>query len=1467
MRKIISKKIASMAIIALLFLAATLVLVIPSMNQAYAQSLNYRDMQDNHLVETRYFSRATLEDDFTDCSIIIVLDRATTRQFIEHTIYDFPEINIVSVNDLTGAVVGYVEQQLTGRNNLMQLEEQLSGRTFQVEEMKTDVVEFRRILQLELYERCRENVLRSIRVLERRPDIISAEPNFRIEPQSREPNDPGFTNTAFNPTDHWALRNMSLPGAWSFSTGRAGVVVGIVDTGINFGAHADLAGRMDARPDVHRHFMSGLSWNRSGVPENPFDVWVGPRTRPDGTIENRTGHGTQTAAIIGAAGNTGIGMTGINWDVRMVSLRVYDDRGGDISALIRAINYAASINIPILYLGFQGRSATNSQQNSIRSALNSFTGLAISAAGNHNRNIDNADTPTFPASIRTTRHISVGALNRDGTRAGFSNFGAESVHLWSYGTQVLSINANGAFQGFSGTSSAGPLVTGIAALLQSVHDSVTPYQIRDALLNNVDDLEHINGISVTDGRPNAHRAMAAVAFRTSNIGATGISIDGLRHGFTLPANTSLVIPEQINGRSVTQIAASAFANQTNLFELVIPSTVTAIATDAFNDNPNLTTVTFAPNSNLRRIGDAAFAFTNITNITLPPNLESIGFNAFYGTPLSNSQTGIVYADNWVVGTRGSGGLNASLRPNTIGIADFTFFYSNFALWSINLSNSLRFIGAGAFKNAPLSQITLPASLEQINSAAFMGSNIQRVVANRTTGAWPHQITQLVGTEHFAHTPANLTILVPACSYSAYRANHNWRNLNLRIYGSRTDVYINSTHQEILINFNQKGHIYNGRYYTDLRVRFMLQMNAFFSIAGYGAAAYVYNNTGTARLGVAYSGSNGTASVYNQTGQEVIVRLRLCALRGQNARLIINHAITNHGSNVNMGTYLNRDINIIYNSSSNPNSYNSLLFAPTVSGWYNFILWIGSTAESGGFYVYDMNDASIRHEVTQIHTQRTSIHLLAGRTYLLLVYARAFRSSVRAFNIYLTTPTSNPNPTTPSTQTATIDTYLSSVTLPSTRWQWVTPNAFLNTAGTHAFRARYTPSDSERYHIIYRDVIVSVVYRAPIFTTPTGLAAELGQLLHEINLPTNWTWTSPNTVVSTTGTPRFRARFSCGTPRTRPAYSYITLNVARPYIIPSGLTAEPSQYLRDLTLPTGWTWANPDTPVGAVGNRSFAARFTTNTQTPLVVNYNLSVRVTIFEQNRQLIFSGTLASPAIDIVGPPGEIIGPGFPVNPPLLPGLPPLLPGLPPPGVTPPPLLPPVYRPLNDCCADLYYDLEYSMSVVISCQCADGYMCACDNCACPRVFPPICECFFVGICTCPNCICGPIVFLPPEPCPPPSMAIPFTGSLSDIFNRSLYINISTIRSEVISTENSAFNNMHRFTFRDLVGFTQLSLDSISTRPIVICALSNSTLTITIESRRGLRDCGTTLESKLYTRATINTPHTNWTAPTNIWLV
>ena len=1288
-------------------------------------------------------------------------------------------------------------------------------------------------LKIKLQKYCRQNILNVIQKFYGAEGILYVEPNFLGYFSTTTPNDPHFIHGM-----QWALteaHGINILPAWAWTTGSHDIRVGVVDTGI--APHEDLNANLVA--------------GRNTV-DNNYDT------------NDTHRHGTNIAGIIGAVTNNEIGIAGVAQNVSLVPLKIANGEVWTTSRMVQAINWANNNNVHILNIsGFTVNSSA------LHTAVRNFNGLIVTSADNDARIVHRA-----PATFSQTHNnvITVGSINDEGNRARHSNYG-DAVNIFAPGVMIITTCiSDEIYQLTTGTSVAAPHVAGVAALMLSVNPTLTPSQLRALIVQSGREITiHAPTLGYHSVRVlDAYNAVKAAMFTFEQIAGTDNVSISRRLGAVLP--TEFEPPTQVfhNGaiRTVAQIGIDGFANA-NLTTVTIPSTIQAIAADAFNENLGLATVNFGSNFNLRHIGHGAFAFTNINQISLPPSLESVGVGAFYATPLFDSQTGIVYVSNWIVGTRGTFSSHITLSPNTVGIADHAFdhFFTQSGLLSINLSNSLRFIGAGAFKNAPLSQITLPASLEQINSAAFMGSNIQRVVANRTTGAWPHQITQLVGTEHFAHTPANLTILVPACSYSAYRANHNWRNLNLRIYGSRTDVYINSTHQEILINFNQKGHIYNGRYYTDLRVRFMLQMNAFFSIAGYGAAAYVYNNTGTARLGVAYSGSNGTASVYNQTGQEVIVRLRLCALRGQNARLIINHAITNHGSNVNMGTYLNRDINIIYNSSSNPNSYNSLLFAPTVSGWYNFILWIGSTAESGGFYVYDMNDASIRHEVTQIHTQRTSIHLLAGRTYLLLVYARAFRSSVRAFNIYLTTPTSNPNPTTPSTQTATIDTYLSSVTLPSTRWQWVTPNAFLNTAGTHAFRARYTPSDSERYHIIYRDVIVSVVYRAPIFTTPTGLAAELGQLLHEINLPTNWTWTSPNTVVSTTGTPRFRARFSCGTPRTRPAYSYITLNVARPYIIPSGLTAEPSQYLRDLTLPTGWTWANPDTPVGAVGNRSFAARFTTNTQTPLVVNYNLSVRVTIFEQNRQLIFSGTLASPAIDIVGPPGEIIGPGFPVNPPLLPGLPPLLPGLPPPGVTPPPLLPPVYRPLNDCCADLYYDLEYSMSVVISCQCADGYMCACDNCACPRVFPPICECFFVGICTCPNCICGPIVFLPPEPCPPPSMAIPFTGSLSDIFNRSLYINISTIRSEVISTENSAFNNMHRFTFRDLVGFTQLSLDSISTRPIVICALSNSTLTITIESRRGLRDCGTTLESKLYTRATINTPHTNWTAPTNIWLV
>lgn len=417
--------------------------------------------------EEKIYCKATIDDDFTDDRVIIVLNREITRQFRKYTPEDFPEIDCAQVYDLTAPIVDWVETQLTKE-------------PFPSEEpMLVDITEFRRILSLELRERSKVNVLRAIKILEERKDVLSAEPNYTFEPPYTYPNNQVFTN----PTDprwstwgHWAVEKIQAPKAWDIATGSSNVIVGIVDTGIDF-THPDLANRMDQRPNVHRHFLTASA--ALGTPETPFDIWVGYHPN-HGT---RNGHGTQTAGVIGGEGGNGRGVPGVCWDVRLVSLRTYDNDEGALDPMIKAINYAASISIPIIDLAHQNTSASNTQQTSLRSALNAYTGLAVSSAGNHGYDLDNSLTPTYPAVMKSDRHIVVGAAYANDTKAYYSNYGKNTVDLFAYGERVLTTAPGGGYTYFSGTSSSAPLVTGVAALMKSKVPYLDAKSIKKIIVN------------------------------------------------------------------------------------------------------------------------------------------------------------------------------------------------------------------------------------------------------------------------------------------------------------------------------------------------------------------------------------------------------------------------------------------------------------------------------------------------------------------------------------------------------------------------------------------------------------------------------------------------------------------------------------------------------------------------------------------------------------------------------------------------------------------------------------------------------------------------------------------------------------------------------------------------------------------------------------------------------------------------
>lgn len=161
--------------------------------------------------EKKTYCEATLEDDFSDDKVIIVLNKEATRKFITYKPKDFSEVNCIAIDDLTKFTVGWVQKQIYGEKT--------------EEKMLVNIEKFRRILSLELKDKSKENVLKAVKVLEKRGDVISANPNIK-QTISAQPNDAMIT-------DQWALSKISAPSAWDIYSGNNTVKVGVLDTGID----------------------------------------------------------------------------------------------------------------------------------------------------------------------------------------------------------------------------------------------------------------------------------------------------------------------------------------------------------------------------------------------------------------------------------------------------------------------------------------------------------------------------------------------------------------------------------------------------------------------------------------------------------------------------------------------------------------------------------------------------------------------------------------------------------------------------------------------------------------------------------------------------------------------------------------------------------------------------------------------------------------------------------------------------------------------------------------------------------------------------------------------------------------------------------------------------------------------------------------------------------------------------------
>ncbi len=293
--------------------------------------------------------------------------------------------------------------------------------------------------------------------------------------------DPYFTLDASKEDRQWYLAKTKVPEAWSYSKGSSSVVVAIVDTGVH-ATHVELNdGRI------------GDGYNATTK-----------QTIAAGTNSDDNGHGTAVAGVIGAIPDNKKGIAGINWNVKIMPVKVLAADGtGDTSAVADGIVWAADhgANIINLSLGGPGFGADMTLSNAISYAYNKGV-LLVSAAGNdlaeHGLSLDK--TPVYPVCGDNGQNMILGVAATDvnDQKAGFSNFGAICIDISAPGKKIVTSaylpsepGDNILIYG-SGTSLATPVVSGVAALIKASNPNLSNVEIRNLIMRSADNIDAVN---------------------------------------------------------------------------------------------------------------------------------------------------------------------------------------------------------------------------------------------------------------------------------------------------------------------------------------------------------------------------------------------------------------------------------------------------------------------------------------------------------------------------------------------------------------------------------------------------------------------------------------------------------------------------------------------------------------------------------------------------------------------------------------------------------------------------------------------------------------------------------------------------------------------------------------------------------------------------------------------------------------
>ena len=352
-----------------------------------------------------------------------------------------------------------------------------------------------------------------------RPDVQWVEANTR-EHRANTPDDPQFTNQFWLQTVRGSNANVlsdrlrGVPGfqtAWNTTTGSPSIVVAVLDTGIT------------VHPEIDNHILPGYDFvtdpvyandgnGRDADPSDPgdfvsqADINANPAAFSGCTIEDSSWHGTDIAGIIGASTNDGVGVAGVHWNARILPVRVAGKCGAEVTDIIDGMRWAAGLAVAgapinpnparVINISFTGTTVCGQ---AYQDAIDELAALpdpvvVVAAAGNARGAIER------PASCNGV--VAVGAVNRDGFKTSYSNFGAGMTLMTVGGDYsgegiwgpyladggLLTIDNNGLTSpgtaGYAyvfGTSFSTPVVSATVSLMLSLNPSLTVAQIIDGL--------------------------------------------------------------------------------------------------------------------------------------------------------------------------------------------------------------------------------------------------------------------------------------------------------------------------------------------------------------------------------------------------------------------------------------------------------------------------------------------------------------------------------------------------------------------------------------------------------------------------------------------------------------------------------------------------------------------------------------------------------------------------------------------------------------------------------------------------------------------------------------------------------------------------------------------------------------------------------------------------------------------------